>query len=53
MAAGRRPRHRSAAVRVDEDRWQALSSGTDSSGNATGIAAAIGGEFFCDARGIP
>ncbi|MFF7171084.1 phage tail protein [Streptomyces pseudovenezuelae] len=38
---------------VDEDRWQALSSGTDSSGNSTGIAAAIGGEFFCDARGIP
>ncbi|OUD02575.1 phage tail protein [Streptomyces swartbergensis] len=38
---------------VEEDRWQALSSGTDASGNATGIAAAIGGEFFVDARGIP
>ena len=38
---------------VDEDRWQALSSGTDSSGSSTGIAAALGGEFFCDARGVP
>ncbi|MFG2468732.1 phage tail protein [Streptomyces canus] len=38
---------------VDEDRWQALSNGTDSSGAATGIAAALGGEFYVDARGVP
>ncbi|AZM57632.1 phage tail protein [Streptomyces sp. WAC 01529] len=37
---------------VDEDRWQALSSGSDSSGTATGIAAALGGEVFADARGV-
>lgn len=38
---------------VDEDRWQALSGGTDSSGTSTGIAAALGGEFYVDARGVP
>ncbi|MEV5911058.1 phage tail protein [Streptomyces chartreusis] len=38
---------------ADEDRWQALSNGTDSSGAATGIAAAIAGEFYFDARGVP
>lgn len=38
---------------VDEDRWQALSAGTDSGGAATGIAAALAGEFYCDARGVP
>lgn len=38
---------------VDEDRWAALSGGTDSAGTATGIAAALGGEFYVDARGIP
>ncbi|MGW7248813.1 phage tail protein [Streptomyces decoyicus] len=37
---------------VDEDRWQALSTGTDSSGAKTGIAAALGGEIFADARGV-
>ncbi|SFK72857.1 phage tail protein [Streptomyces pini] len=36
----------------DEDRWAALSSGTDSSGTATGIAAALGAEAFVDARGV-
>lgn len=38
---------------VDEDRWQALSGGTDTSGTATGIAAALAGEVYCDARGVP
>ncbi|MFI5859146.1 phage tail protein [Streptomyces parvulus] len=38
---------------VDEDRWAALSGGTDTSGTATGVAASIGAETFCDARGIP
>jgi hypothetical protein len=38
---------------VDDDRWQALSGGTDSSGTSTGIAAALGAEFYCDARGVP
>lgn len=38
---------------IDEDRWQALSGGTDSSGTSTGIAAALAGEFYCDARGVP
>lgn len=37
---------------VDEDRWQALSTGTDSSGTATGIAAALAAECFFDARGV-
>jgi hypothetical protein len=37
---------------VDEDRWQALSSGTDTSGTSTGIAAALGAEAFVDARGV-
>lgn len=37
---------------ADEDRWQALSSGTDSSGTATGIAAALGGELYVDACGV-
>ncbi|MEW1754709.1 phage tail protein [Streptomyces angustmyceticus] len=36
---------------VDEDRWSALSGGTDTAGAATGIAAALGGEVWCDARG--
>ncbi|MFI8853690.1 phage tail protein [Streptomyces sp. NPDC053499] len=40
------------AFTVDEDRWQALSSGTDNSGTSTGIAAAIGGEVYADARGV-
>ncbi|MGW1587327.1 phage tail protein [Streptomyces sp. NPDC002386] len=38
---------------VDEDRWQALSGGTDTSGTATGIAAALAAEVYCDARGVP
>lgn len=38
---------------AEEDRWAALSSGTDTAGTATGIAAALGGEFFVDARGTP
>lgn len=36
---------------ADEDRWAALSAGTDSSGTATGIAAALGAECYVDARG--
>ncbi|MGW2708080.1 phage tail protein [Streptomyces sp. NPDC001356] len=38
---------------AEADRWAALSAGTDSAGTATGVAAALGGEFYCDARGIP
>ncbi|MEF9903667.1 phage tail protein [Streptomyces sp. P9-A2] len=38
---------------VDEDRWAAVSGGTDTSGTATGIAASLGAEVYCDARGIP
>ena len=38
---------------VDEDRWSGISGGTDSSGTSTGIAASLGAEVYCDARGIP
>jgi hypothetical protein len=38
---------------VDEDRWAAISGGTDSSGAGTGIASSLGAETYCDARGIP
>ncbi|GAB2732817.1 phage tail protein [Streptomyces bullii] len=38
---------------VDEDRWAAVSGGTDSSGTSTGIADSLGAEVYCDARGIP
>lgn len=37
---------------VDEDRWAALSGGTDTSGTATGIAASLGAELYADAHGI-
>ncbi|MCX4661506.1 phage tail protein [Streptomyces uncialis] len=37
---------------AEEDRWAAVSGGTDGSGAGTGIASAIGGEVFADARGI-
>ncbi|NGO68225.1 DUF5047 domain-containing protein [Streptomyces boncukensis] len=40
------------AFLVDEERWQALSGGTDSSGTSTGIAPALGAEVWADARGI-
>jgi hypothetical protein len=36
---------------VDEDRWAALSGGTDSSGVSTGIAASLGAEVYADAGG--
>ncbi|MGW0865737.1 phage tail protein [Streptomyces sp. NPDC002611] len=38
---------------VDEDRWAAVSGGSDTSGTSTGIAASLGAEVYCDARGIP
>ena len=38
---------------AEEDRWAALSAGTDSAGTATGIAAALGAEFYVDGRGVP
>ncbi|WP_263170692.1 phage tail protein [Streptomyces sp. SCSIO ZS0520] len=38
---------------VDEDRWAALSGGTDTAGTSTGIASSLGAEFFCDATGTP
>jgi len=37
---------------VDEDRWAALSGGTDTSGVSTGIAASLGAEVYADATGI-
>ncbi|MEL3944882.1 phage tail protein [Streptomyces sp. LNU-CPARS28] len=37
---------------IDDDRWQALSGGTDSAGTSTGIAPALGAEVFADPRGI-
>ncbi|MFJ2629653.1 phage tail protein [Streptomyces sp. NPDC087532] len=37
---------------VDEDRWAALSGGTDTSGTDTGIAAALAAELYADAAGI-
>ncbi|MFJ3084984.1 phage tail protein [Streptomyces sp. NPDC086838] len=36
---------------VDEDRWGALSGGTDTSGVSTGIAASLGAEVYADATG--
>ncbi|MFH9011237.1 phage tail protein [Streptomyces sp. NPDC017943] len=38
---------------VDEDRWAALSGGTDNSGTSTGIATALGAEVYADASGTP
>lgn len=35
------------------DRWAVLAAGSDESGAGTGIAAALGGECFVDARGVP
>ncbi|MFC9429245.1 phage tail protein [Streptomyces sp. NPDC056987] len=35
-----------------EDRWAVLSSGRDEAGAATGIAAALAGEIWADARGV-
>ncbi|PZH18755.1 phage tail protein [Streptomyces sp. NTH33] len=37
---------------VDEDRWAALSGGTDTSGVSTGIAASLGAEVYADANGV-
>lgn len=46
------PDTRMPAFVVDEDRWQGVSGGTDTSGTATGIAASLGGEVWADARGV-
>lgn len=48
---GLKPATRMPAFVVDEDRWAALSGGTDSAGAATGIAASLGGEVYSDATG--
>ncbi|MGW4300434.1 phage tail protein [Streptomyces sp. NPDC004646] len=37
---------------AEDTRWAVLSSGTDSSGTATGIVDALAAEIFADARGI-
>lgn len=37
---------------ASEDRWAVLSAGTDSTGTSTGIAAALAGEIWADARGV-
>ncbi|MBE4791027.1 phage tail protein [Streptomyces caniscabiei] len=39
-------------VAATEDRWAVLSGGTDSTGTGTGIAAALAGEIWVDARGV-
>lgn len=39
-------------VLAEDTRWAVLSSGTDSSGTATGIVEALAAEIFADARGI-
>ncbi|MBL3670815.1 phage tail protein [Streptomyces sp. M2CJ-2] len=36
---------------VDEDRWAALSGGSDTSGTSTGIAPSLGAEVYADAGG--
>ncbi|MDX2802372.1 phage tail protein [Streptomyces scabiei] len=36
---------------VDEDRWAALSGGTDTAGASTGIASSLGAELYADAQG--
>ncbi|MCF0087170.1 MULTISPECIES: phage tail protein [unclassified Streptomyces] len=38
---------------ADEDRWALVSGGSDAAGGNTGIASAMGGEFFVDANGVP
>lgn len=37
---------------VSDDRWGVLSAGTDTNGTGTGIAAALAGRIWADARGI-
>ncbi|MFJ8883600.1 phage tail protein [Streptomyces sp. NPDC102402] len=37
---------------VEEDRWGALSGGTDTTGVGTGIAAALGADVYADADGV-
>lgn len=37
---------------ASEDRWAVLAQGADSAGSETGIAAALAGEIWVDARGI-
>ncbi|MFE5159636.1 phage tail protein [Streptomyces sp. NPDC056697] len=49
--AGVKKAQRIPSTVVDEDRWGALSGGTDTSGTSTGIAAALGAELYCDATG--
>ncbi|WP_030569562.1 acyl-CoA dehydrogenase family protein [Streptomyces aureocirculatus] len=39
-------------VLAESSRWSVLSSGTDSSGTATGIVEALAAEIYADARGI-
>jgi hypothetical protein len=39
-------------IAASEDRWAVLSAGSDSTGAATGIAAAMAGEIWVDARGV-
>ncbi|MGQ4514213.1 phage tail protein [Streptomyces sp. DW26H14] len=40
------------AIAAATDRWGVLSSGTDSTGAGTGIATALAGEIWVDARGV-
>ncbi|MFF0139328.1 phage tail protein [Streptomyces sp. NPDC005227] len=50
--AGVKKTTRLPAFVVDEDRWAALSGGTDTAGTSTGIAASLGAELYADANGI-
>ncbi|WP_240649330.1 phage tail protein [Streptomyces sp. Z26] len=50
--AGVRADTRLPAFVIDEDRWGALSGGTDQGGASTGIAPSLGAEVYADARGV-
>ncbi|MGW7053140.1 phage tail protein [Streptomyces sp. NPDC054887] len=50
--AGVDPDTRIRQIVASEDRWAVLSGGSDTSGAATGIATALAGELWVDARGI-
>jgi hypothetical protein len=39
-------------ILAEEDRWSVLSAGSDTTGAATGIAQALAGEIWADARGV-
>jgi len=50
---GVKPNRRVPQIAATTDRWAVLAAGRDETGAGTGIAAALGAECFCDARGVP